>query len=199
MVIDDLSLPSGTGPELRQHLASAELLRAGAAVAVKLMDYGGADELSIAEELREIRREFASHYSESLLTEITWLILNAELPGLSKQFQALFDEFNGRYFSGQLPAYQVVFDLHRAAKEPVFGGSVSSGLIRFEERRIYLRYTNSLPMDETLIHEMAHAATNGDHDQPWLHEMVRLKEAGAPVPDWELEGLVSKEDPAPAA
>jgi hypothetical protein len=45
-------------------------------------------------------------------------------------------------------------------------------------------------MDETLIHEMAHAATNGEHDQEWLNEMVRLKAAGAPVPDWELEGLV---------
>ena len=81
----------------------------------------------------------------------------------------------------------VVFDLHRAAKEPVYGGSVSSGLIRFEQRKIYLRYTNYPPMDETLIHEMAHAATNDDHDEEWLKEMVRLKAAGAPVPDWELE------------
>jgi hypothetical protein len=45
-------------------------------------------------------------------------------------------------------------------------------------------------MEETLIHEMAHAATNGNHDEEWLHEMIRLKAAGAPVPDWELEGLV---------
>ena len=195
MVIDDLSVPSGTGLQLRQHLASAELLRAAAAVAVELMDYGGADELSIAEVLREIRPELAAHYSESVLTEIAWVILNAELPGLSKQFQALFDEFNGRYFSGQLPPYQVhvVFDLHRAAKEPVFRASVSSGLIRFEERCIYLRYTNSPPMEETLIHEMAHAATNGEHDQEWLYEMARLRAAGAPVPDWELEGLVAEE------
>jgi hypothetical protein len=37
---------------------------------------------------------------------------------------------------------------------------------------------------------MAHAATNGDHDEEWLHEMIRLKAAGAPVADCELEGLV---------
>ena len=87
----------------------------------------------------------------------------------------------------------VVFDLHRAAKEPVFGGHVSSGLILFEERCIYLRYTNSPAMEETLIHEMAHAATTGEHGQEWLYEMARLKAAGAPVPDWELEGVVAEE------
>ena len=43
-------------------------------------------------------------------------------------------------------------------------------------------------MEETLIHEMAHAATSGEHDEEWLKEMVRLKAAGAAVPDWELEG-----------
>jgi len=42
-------------------------------------------------------------------------------------------------------------------------------------------------MEGTLIHEMAHAATNDDHDEEWLKEMVRLKAAVAPVPDWELE------------
>ena len=74
-----------------------------------------------------------------------------------------------------LPPYRVrvVFDLHRAANEPVLVGHISSGLIRFEERSIYLRYTSGLPIEETLIHEMAHAATNGEHDQEWLHEMVR--------------------------
>jgi hypothetical protein len=43
-----------------------------------------------------------------------------------------------------------VFDLHRAAKEPVFGGAVSSGLILFEERCIYLRNTNCSHMVEML-------------------------------------------------
>jgi hypothetical protein len=81
----------------------------------------------------------------------------------------------------------------------VSAGVVSYGLIRFEERRIYLRYTSSLPMEQTLIHEMAHAATNGDHDRPWLYEMARLKAAGAPVLDCELENLVAEEYPASGA
>ena len=45
-------------------------------------------------------------------------------------------------------------------------------------------------MEETLIHEMAHAATTSEHGQEWLNEMVRLKAVGAPVPDWAIESLV---------
>jgi hypothetical protein len=189
IVIDDLSFTSDTA-FIREHLVPTGLLRASAAVAVELMDYGVADEISVAEGVREAHPELAAEYGESTLRDLASSILNAELPRLSRHFQTLFDEFNGRYFAGKLPAYQVhvVFDLHRAAKEPVYGASVSSGLIRFEQRRIYLRYTNDLPMDETLIHEMAHAATTGEHDEEWLKEMVRLKATGAPVPDWELEG-----------
>jgi hypothetical protein len=41
-------------------------------------------------------------------------------------------------------------------------------------------------MREMLLHEMAHAATGGEHDERFRGELVRLKVAGAPVPDWEL-------------
>jgi hypothetical protein len=192
MVVDDLSFITGPGLEFSQHLVPAELLKASATVAVELMDCGGASEVDVAEVLREVDPELAGQYPGSTLREIAWLILHAELPGLSRRFEALFDEFNGRYFSGKLPDYRVhvVFDLHRAAKEPVSGGAVSSGLILFEERYIYLRYTNSPAMEETLIHEMAHAATTSEHGHEWLNEMVRLKAAGVPVPDWAIESLV---------
>jgi hypothetical protein len=40
-----------------------------------------------------------------------------------------------------------------------------------------------------LLHEMAHADTSGEHDQRWEAEMVRLKRAGAPIPDWEFRSL----------
>jgi hypothetical protein len=188
IVIDDLCLTSDTA-FIGEHLVPEELLQAGAAVAVELMDYAGADEESVAEELRKIRPELTAEYGEPTLREMAASILHAELPGLSRHFQTLFDELNVRYFAGKLPAYQVhvVFDLHRAAKEPVYGGSVSSGLIRFEQRKIYLRCTNYPPMEGTLVHEMAHAATTGEHDEEWLKEMVRLKTAGAPVSDWDLE------------
>jgi hypothetical protein len=127
MVIDDLCPTSDTALQFREHLVPAELLQAGAAVAVEQMDYGGADEESVAEGIREIRPELAAEYGESTLRRIASSILQAELPGLSRHFGTLFDEFNGRYFAGKLPAYQVhvVFDLHRAANEPVYGWSVS--------------------------------------------------------------------------
>jgi hypothetical protein len=188
IVVDDLCFPSDFAL-IGEHPVPAELFQAGAAVAVEQMDYSGADEQSVAEGIRESRPEVTAEYEESTLRQIAASILHAELPALSRHFQSLFDEFNVRYFAGKLPAYQVhvVFDLHRTAKEPVYHSSVSSGLIRFEQRKIYLRYTNYPPMDETLIHEMAHAATNGDHGEEWLKEMARLKAEGAPVPDWELE------------
>ena len=189
ILIDDLCLTSDTGFKFRERLLPTELLRASAEVAVELMDCVGADDVSDVEGLRQIHPELSAEYAESTLREIASSILQAELPGLSRHFQTLFDEFNVRYFAGKLPAYQVhvAFDLHRAAKEPVYRGVVITGLIRLGQRRIYLRYTNSPPMEGTLIHEMAHAATNDDHDEEWLKEMVRLKAAGAPVPDWELE------------
>jgi hypothetical protein len=34
---------------------------------------------------------------------------------------------------------------------------------------------------EYLIHEMAHAATDGEHGDNWQAEMARLKGLGAPV------------------
>jgi hypothetical protein len=44
-------------------------------------------------------------------------------------------------------------------------------------------------MQDTLVHEMAHAATSGEHDERWRTEMARLKTVGAPVADWELRSL----------
>jgi hypothetical protein len=33
----------------------------------------------------------------------------------------------------------------------------------------------------TLLHEMAHAATQGNHGMPWKRKMIQLREAGAPL------------------
>jgi hypothetical protein len=38
-------------------------------------------------------------------------------------------------------------------------------------------------MAATLLHEMAHAAIGGDHDEYWIGEMSRLKLLGAPIED----------------
>ena len=36
-------------------------------------------------------------------------------------------------------------------------------------------------MISTLLHEMAHAATNGGHGMPWKRDMIRLRLADAPL------------------
>lgn len=170
-----------------------ELFRAAAKMVVKLQDVGGTDPFWVAEELGSEYPSLVA--SRPAIERLAELILASEIPGVSSSFQVLFDDFNQTYFSGALDRYQVhvVFDLHIFADEPIpfgddpiYGGFVSSGLIRFNERRIYIRYTDIEAMQEMLIHEMAHAATSGEHDEVWLNEMIRLHRAGAPVPEWEL-------------
>ena len=46
---------------------------------------------------------------------------------------------------------------------------------------------DKLEVAEQLLHEMAHAATNGDHGDEWNNEMRRLKQAGAPVLDFNFD------------
>ena len=66
IVIDDLCFTSDTA-FVREHFVPEELLQAGAAVAVEPMDYAGADEESVAEELRNIHPELTAQYKESTL------------------------------------------------------------------------------------------------------------------------------------
>ena len=147
------------------------------------------DPFGVTEVLAEECPSLVAKHGKRAIEQMAKLILASEIRSFSGSFQSLFDTFNLKYFSGALDRYQVcvVFDPHTVANEPVNRGHVSSGLIRFEERRIYIRYTDTDLMQGTLIHEMAHAATSGEHDERSRAEMVRFKIAGAPVPDWELE------------
>ena len=177
-------------PDLQQVASGGdeELFGATVKVVVELQDFGGTDAFSAAEILSSEYPSLVAKHGKSAIEQLANLILASEIPDLSTSFRMLFDDFNQKYFAGALDRYQVhvVFDLHIFADEPIDGGSVSSGLIRFNERRIYIRYRDIEAMRETLIHEMAHAATSGDHDEVWLNEMIRLNHAGAPVPEWEL-------------
>jgi hypothetical protein len=121
---------------------------------------------------------------------LTQFILASEILSSSSQFQQLFSTFNEQYFDDRLPTFRVrvVFDVHTATDEPITGLDVSCGFIRFSDRCIFIRYTAHGSMTETLIHEMAHASTSGEHDAAWVNEMRRLREAGAPVCDCDTEG-----------
>jgi SprT-like family len=86
----------------------------------------------------------------------------------------MFQELNQRYFAGRLPRYQVIVTSHLRH---------ASGRIAQRSRRIYLQ---PMPQDlqmTFLLHEMAHAATNGGHGPRWIAEMRRLQTMGAPVED----------------
>jgi hypothetical protein len=85
----------------------------------------------------------------------------------SQQLQELFQTFNVRYFDGRLPPYvaRVVIDVNNWANEYFSNGiglmDFSSGYIDERNRRIYIRH-GAYPLENVLIHEMAHAATTGD-------------------------------------
>lgn len=61
-------------------------------------------------------------------------------------------------------------------------GTVNSGFCNKKKRLIKIQEGQS--REETigaLLHEMAHAATNDGHGDRWKEEMIRLREAGAPL------------------
>jgi hypothetical protein len=165
------------------------LVRFAADAIVELSDCGGTDARSAAELVCKDHPEAVLRWDREYIEEIAQLLLEADIVSLSKHYTELFAEFNARYFHGRLPPYEVrvVFDLHIVANEPVCRGRVSTGLIRLEERCIYVRYTRQAIMIDTLVHEMAHAATSGEHDEVWLKEMRRPKAVGAPIDDADVE------------
>jgi hypothetical protein len=97
-------------------------------------------------------------------------------PTLSTHYQVLFEEFNSRYFNGRLPSYRVKV----VTRLNWLNGQ---GEIKRRARLIVL-HNNATHADEmigTLLHEMAHAATNDHHAYKWKEEMARLHRLGAPI------------------
>ncbi|MGA3316613.1 MAG: SprT-like domain-containing protein [Candidatus Korobacteraceae bacterium] len=93
-----------------------------------------------------------------------------------KQLRIQFQQFNQQYFGGRLPPYRI-----RVVKHMTW--SPGSGHCNKKRRLIEMKAGCS---DEetlgTLLHEMAHAAASGiPHGMPWKKEMIRLREAGAPL------------------
>jgi SprT-like family len=85
-----------------------------------------------------------------------------------------FQTLNQRYFAGRLPLYQVIVAplLQHAA-----------GKIARRSHWIHLQPAPPDVLLNTLLHEMAHAATNDHHGPRWRADMRRLKALGALVED----------------
>lgn len=105
-----------------------------------------------------------------------------------RQLRKRFAEFNARYFAGKLPPYSV-----RVVPQMTKRGE--SG--RCLEKRRLVELQRGLSVEETittLLHEMAHAATSGRHGMSWKKEMIRLREAGAPLTQADLNVSLSDWD-----
>jgi hypothetical protein len=100
-----------------------------------------------------------------------------------------FRQFNIQYFAGSLPDYKilVVYDVLLKTERCGYPSCIppacdAAGFIDFSGRQIFIRFlgkhTVGFTMEDTLPHEMAHAATDGEHGDNWQGEMVRLKGAG---------------------
>jgi SprT-like family len=98
-----------------------------------------------------------------------------------RQLRTLFQQFNQQYFGGKLPAYSI----------RVVGRMTWLGESGFCNRKRKLIKIASGQSDEVaigiLLHEMAHAATTDHHGKPWQGEMIRLREAGAPIDAADLD------------
>jgi hypothetical protein len=94
---------------------------------------------------------------------------------VNKKYQALFHEFNQRYFDSNLPHYRVrVVDYITKVGE--------KGRINRKSRLIRLAAgSEESETIATLVHEMAHAATNDRHASRFMAEMHRLLSSGAPI------------------
>ena len=166
---------------------------------VEAIDCGGTTPIQTYEALVE---EFPEHFApldQRDVIAICKKIQTSEIPEESQRFQELFQIFNLRYFEGRLPKHvvQVVIDVNYWANEYFFNGygldHFSSGYIDEANKRIFLRH-GDLPLEGLLLHEMAHAATTGEHDDEWYTEMRRLSALGAPVLHGDQDAYVPTHD-----
>jgi hypothetical protein len=181
---------------LQQSLIGSEGLRLlAAAVTILLTDYGGTTPAATCAAIAEETPQLFDAFGEEHVLAVCEEIQHSEMPSQSALLQEMLQRFNTQYFAGRLPDYRilVVYDVwHWATEqygyEPEFPPAAEScGFIDFPARQIFIRFLGyhsiGSTMAETLIHEMAHAATDGNHDANWQAEMTRLKRHGAPVSD----------------
>jgi hypothetical protein len=153
-------------------------------------------------EIAEVAPDLYAEFGGDRIVALGEELQRAEFPEQSKKLQELFRAFNLKYFSGRLPEYRilVVYDV-TDWKAKLLGDPDSpyavTGFIDFSGRRIVIRVRAGLvpraTIQGTLLYEMVHAATYGEHGDLWKAEIARLVLLGAPVNEFDLE------DDSPAA
>jgi len=97
-------------------------------------------------------------------------------PGWTEErLQRLFDDYNRRYWRGRLPRYNVVIS------DTYWGSACDRRNRQVFFHPVVFERSSERQVRETLLHEMAHAATPGVHSKAWYREMKRLHRLGAPV------------------
>jgi hypothetical protein len=195
----DCHPPKPLSARLQEQLMGSDGLRhLAAALVVQLTDYGGTAPWATCEQIAEDAPILYRAWGFRQVLDMCEEIQHSEIPEQSRLYQRMFQKFNIRYFAGRLPDYKirVVYDVwywetERCEYPPCFpSADEAAGFIDFAGRQIFIRFlavhTCGMTMAEFLTHEMAHAATDGDHGANWQAEMVRLKGLGAPVNDTDF-------------
>ena len=156
----------------------------------------------LSEQIAEVAPDLYAEFGGDRIVALAKDLQRAEFPEQAEQLQEVFRAFNVQYFSGRLPEYRilVVNDVTdwqgKLLGDPDFPYAVT-GFIDFSGRRIVIGVRAGLvpgaTIEGTLLHEMAHAATDGEHGDLWKAEIARLLLLGAPVNEFDLE------DNSPAA
>ena len=179
----------------KQLMDSDGLRLLAAAMTILLTDYGGTTAPDTCEAIAEAAPSLYRACGFRRVLAVCEEIQHSEISEQSALFQRMFQQFNLRYFAGRLPDYKIlaVYDVwywetKRCGYPPCFPPACEAvGFIDFAGRQILIRFlgyhTCGFTMAESLTHEMAHAATDGDHGPNWRTEMARLKGLGAPVND----------------
>ncbi len=181
-----------------------------AAMTIVLIDLGGTTPGSTCDVIAGDFPNLYHRLGEECILALCEEIQYSEIPEQPAQCLEMFRKFNLRYFAGRLPEYRVfvVYDVWywettRCGYQPTFPSAFEgAGFVDFAQRRIFIRFLPNLSdgwtMAATLLHEMAHAATGGDHDEYWISEMSRLKLLGAPI-EHGFEGYQEMEPAASRA
>jgi hypothetical protein len=156
----------------------------------------------LSEQIAEVAPDLYAEFGGDRIVALGEELQRAEFPELAEKLQGIFRAFNVKYFSGRLPEYRilVVHDVPERQRElfddPTLAHAVT-GFIDFSGRIIVVGVRAGLvpgaTIQGTLLHEMAHAATDGEHGDLWKAEIARLVLLGAPVDEFDLE------DDSPAA
>ena len=98
----------------------------------------------------------------------------------SARLNRLFATYNRRFWKNRLAAWRVDTSGDHQ------GGY---GFCDSRNKRIHVRlstHSDDYEVRATLVHEMAHAATNTYHGPQWRKEMERLRSEGAPTTDLDF-------------